>query len=176
MTTGPPAAGRARSPSASPPLLAKQLGLKERNFGDDGTGYAKATASAGTYDSRVDAVVNAKPQVVVVSGGRNDVADFLPTTKRHVRDLFTTLHDKLPDAVVIAVEPFWGDSDKPAELGPIASAVKQGVHAAGGHYLSIDDPIHGHPNFMADASDPNDKGNAAIAKALAGPIRSLING
>lgn len=157
-------------------LLAEQLGLTERNFGADGTGYAKATASAGTYDSRTDAVVKAGPRVVVVSGGRNDVADYLPTTQRHIRDLFTTLHAKLPNAVIIAVEPFWGDSDKPAELGPIATAVQQSVQAAGGHYLAVDDPIHNHPGFMADASDPNDKGNAAIAKALADPIRALVGG
>ena len=157
-------------------LLAKQLGLTERNFGADGTGYAKATATDGTYDSRVADVVKAKPRVVVVSGGRNDVADYLPTTKRHIHTLFSTLHDKLPDAVVIAVEPFWGDSDKPAELGPVASAVKSEVTADGGHYLAIADPIHNHPSFMADASDPNDKGNAAIAAALAGPVQALLNG
>ena len=101
--------------------MAKQLGFTERNFGADGTGYAKSTATDGTYDSRVAEVVKAKPQVVVVSGGRNDVADFLPTVKRHVNDLFSMLHDKLPKAVIIAVEPFWGDSDKPSELGPVAT-------------------------------------------------------
>jgi lysophospholipase L1-like esterase len=172
-TTGSGASAKSKRFST---LLAKQLGLTERNFGADGTGYAKATATDGTYDSRVDAVVKAKPRVVVVSGGRNDVADYLQTTKRHIHDLFSTLHDNLPDAVVIAVEPFWGDSDKPAELGPIASAVKSEVTADGGHYLALGDPIHNHPSFMADASDPNDKGNAAIAKAMAGPVQALVNG
>jgi acyl-CoA thioesterase-1 len=171
-TTGSGASSKAKRFST---LLAKQLGLTERNFGADGTGYAKSTATDGTYDSRIDEVIQAKPRIVLVSGGRNDVADYLPTTKQHIHTLFSTLHDKLPDAVVIAVEPFWGDSDKPAELAPIASAVKSEVTADGGHYLAIDDPIHNHSSYMADASDPNDKGNAAIAKALAGPVQALIS-
>ena len=54
--------------------------------------------------------------------------------------------------------------------------MKKAVTADGGHYLSIGDPIHNHPNFMADASDPNDKGNAAVATALAGPVQALIDG
>ena len=166
-TTGSGASSKSKRFST---LLAKQLGLTERNFGADGTGYAKATATDGTYDSRVADVVKAKPQRRrgVRRAQRRRRLPARPPSATSTR-LFSTLHDKLPDAVVIAVEPFWGDSDKPAELGPVASAVKSEVTADGGHYLAIDDPIHNHPSFMADASDPNDKGNAAIADGSGRP-------
>jgi lysophospholipase L1-like esterase len=44
----------------------------------------------------------------------------------------------------------------------------------GGTYLDIPDPIHGHPGFMADAADPNDRGYAAIAAALEPQLALLL--
>jgi lysophospholipase L1-like esterase len=155
-------------------LLAARLGIVERNFGVNGTGYAKSSDSGGPYSSRVDAVVAAAPAVVVVSGGRNDTSDDPATAAAHARALFATLHAKLPDAVLVAVAPFWGDSDLPPEMTALGAAVKQGVTDAGGTYVDIPDPIHGHPSFMADAADPDDQGYAAIASALEPQLALLL--
>lgn len=155
-------------------LLAAQLHVVERNFGADGTGYAKSSASGGPYASRIAAIVAADPQVVVVSGGRNDSTDDAATAADHAQALFARLHAKLPDAVLIAIAPFWGDSDLPPEMTALGNAVKQGVTAVGGTYLDIPDPIHGHPGFMADAADPNDRGYAAIAAALEPQLALLL--
>jgi acyl-CoA thioesterase-1 len=155
-------------------LVCAQLHAHERNFGVDFTGYAKSSDSAGPYLDRVDAVVAANPQVVVVSGGRNDRSDDLATAAEQIKKLFAELHTKLPSAVLIAVAPFWGDSDLPTELVTLADAVKTGVTDAGGTYLDIADPIHGHPDFMADAADPNDQGYASIAAALEPELAPLL--
>lgn len=155
-------------------LLADRLNLSEQNFGADGTGYAKASGSESAYDARVDDVVAAKPDVVVVSGGRNDTSDYLPTLRKRIKALFAELHDRLPQARLVAVAPMWGDSDTPPELGPVASAIKQYVTAAGGTYLDVADPIHGHPDYMGSAADPNNKGYAAIAAALTPKLRPLL--
>lgn len=155
-------------------LLCAQLNAVERNFGVDGTGYAKTSDKGGTYRSRVDALVAANPQVVIVSGGRNDQSDDGATAADAAKALFAKLHAKLPDAVLIGVAPFWGDSDLPPEMVALATAVDKGVTDAGGTYVDITDPIHGHPNFMADDADPNDKGYAAIAAALAPQITTLL--
>lgn len=155
-------------------LLASALGVDEQNFGVDGTGYAKPSDSDGAYRSRVAAVVAADPQVVVVSGGRNDQSDDAATAADEVHRLFATLHTKLPSAVLIAVAPFWGDSDLPPEMVALGDAVKQAVTDAGGTYLDLEDPIHGHPDFMADDADPNDQGYAAIAAALEPELAPLV--
>jgi lysophospholipase L1-like esterase len=155
-------------------LLCAQLGAQERNFGVDGSGYAKVGAAGGPYTSRVAQVVAAHPQVVVVSGGRNDSSDDPATAADAARRLFATLHAKLPDAVLIAIAPFWGDSDRPPEMVQLGAAIKAGVTAVGGTYLDINDPIHGHPDFMADLADPNDHGYAAIAAALAPQLQPLL--
>jgi lysophospholipase L1-like esterase len=143
-------------------VVSRGLKLSERNFGLDGAGYAKSTG----YRSRVDDVVAAKPAVVVVSGGRNDARGDPATAARQIQTLFADLHRRLPQAVLVALAPFWGDSDLPAELTVLGQAIKQAVRDVGGAYVGLADPIHGHPEFMADQADPNDDGYAAIAAAV----------
>ena len=143
-------------------VVSRGLKLSERNFGLDGAGYAKSTG----YRSRVDDVVAAKPAVVVVSGGRNDARGDTATAARQIHTLFADLHRRLPQAVLVALAPFWGDSDLPAELTVLGQAIKQAVTDVGGAYVGLADPIHGHPEFMADQADPNDDGYAAIAAAV----------
>lgn len=172
-TAGSGATGKAQRFTT---LLCAQLGAQEKNFGVDGTGYAKSSADGGPYESRIAAVVSAHPQVVVVSGGRNDNLDAPATSAAYAHALFARLHDKLPDAVLIAVAPFWGDSDLPQSMIALGAAVKRGVTDAGGTYLDLPDPIHGHPSFMADLADPNDQGYAAIAAALVPDLRPLLPG
>jgi lysophospholipase L1-like esterase len=157
-------------------LVSDRLHLVEKNFGADGTGFAKSSSAGGAYRSRVDDIVAAHPDVVVVSGGRNDTSDDATTVANAAKALFATLHRKLPDAKLIAVAPFWGDSDQPPELTALARAVKSGVTDAGGTYLALDDPIHGHPSDMSNAADPNDKGYAAIADALAPQLAQALPG
>jgi lysophospholipase L1-like esterase len=157
-------------------LLSKQLGVSERNFGAAGTGYAKSSGHAGSYRSRVAAVVAAHPDVVVVSGGRNDARLAPAKVTVQARTLFETLHAKLPKAILIGLPPFWGDSATPVTLVPLAQAIKTAVMAAGGFYLDVPDPLFGHPKYMADAADPNDKGYAAIAAALKAKLLTLAQG
>jgi lysophospholipase L1-like esterase len=159
-------AGASRKGKRFTSLVASALGMDEQNFGIAGTGYAKASATGGAYGTRLGAVVASDPQVVVVSGGRNDRSDAAATVADAAQLIFAHLHTELPNAVLIAVAPFWGDSDLPPEMAALSSAVEQGVTDAGGSYLDLADPIHGHPDFMADDADPNDQGYAAIATAL----------
>lgn len=155
-------------------LLCEQLGARELNYGVDGTGYAKRGPDGGQYARRVTQLVADHPDVVVVSGGRNDSTDNPATARDEVAELFATLRAKLPDAVLVAVAPFWGDSDQPPEMVALGAAIEDGVTAAGGTYLDLEDPIHGHPGFMADLADPNDDGYAAIAAALAPELEPLL--
>lgn len=147
-------------------LVSSALGVTERNFGVAGTGYAKASDIGGVYGSRLAAVVAADPQVVVVSGGRNDRSDSASTADDAVHLLFARLHTALPGTILIGIAPFWGDSDLPPEMVALGDAVRQGVTDAGGTYLDLPDPVHDHPEFMADDADPNNQGYAAIAAAV----------
>jgi lysophospholipase L1-like esterase len=150
------------------------LGARELNSGVDGTGYAKPGERGGPYATRVAKLVADHPDVVVVSGGRNDSNDNPATARDEINALFAKLHRKLPDAVLVAVAPFWGDSDLPDEMVQLGTAIEDGITAVGGTYLDIEDPIHDHPRFMADLADPNDAGYAAIAAALTPELEGLL--
>jgi acyl-CoA thioesterase-1 len=154
----------ASSPSNSwTTLVADTLHLAPTIVGESGAGYAKHSARGKTYASLVDKVVGAKPDLIVVSGGRNDVSDDPDTLRTAAKALFAELHSKLPEATLLAIAPWWGDSPHPNSLDPVDGAVRSGVQAAGGTYLEPGDPLAGHPSFMADDAHPNDKGYRAIA-------------
>lgn len=155
-------------------VMSHRLDVTEMNFGADGTGYAQSSTSGSNYRGRLEDVVAANPDVVVVSGGRNDVLNDPAAGVTQATRLFTKLHERLPGAKLVAIRPFWGDSDPPPELDTLASAIQQAVTNAGGTYLDIADPIHGHPEFMANDADPDDDGYAAIAKALRGPLAGVV--
>jgi lysophospholipase L1-like esterase len=155
-------------------LVCTQLQVTERNFGLNGAGYAKAGTSGRDYRSQVAKIVAAQPTIVVISGGRNDYSDDAATTAAAAHAMFANLHTKLPDAKLVAIAPFWGDSDLPPEMIALSNAVKKAVSDAGGTYVDITDPIHSHPNYMADDADPNDQGYAAIAAALEPQLAGLL--
>jgi lysophospholipase L1-like esterase len=158
-------------------LVSKDLDVRERNFGVDGSGYAAASSSDKNYAARVAQVVAVKPQVVVVTGGRNDVVqDEADTAATDAGKLFAALHSRLPNAQLVAVAPMWGDSAPPDELATLAKAIKAAVNSNGGTYLDISDPVRGHPSYMAGDADPGDAGYAAIARALRTPLGRAVSG
>lgn len=111
---------------------------------------------------------------MIVSGGRNDATDLASTADDAAKQLSRTLRRRLPHAVLIAVAPMWGDRDLPPQMVALGAAVRSAVTAAGGSYLAVADPIHGHPGEMADPADPNDAGYAAITSALAPLLSPLV--
>lgn len=154
-------------------IVCAALDVEEANFGSAYSGYAHPDA-AGDYASRVDQLVLAKPDVVVVSGGRNDVDSDLGTVASNARALFKRLHRLLPHAVLVAVAPWWGDSPPREPMARIAVLIRHAAQAVGGTYLALPDPLLGHPGYMADEADPNDKGYAVIAAALGPKLRPLL--
>jgi lysophospholipase L1-like esterase len=149
-------------------LVSAALNLDEKNFGVAGSGYARPGTSedGGDYASRVADVVAAHPDLVVVSGGRNDVTDNVSLLDQRARRLFEQLRRKLPNATVVAIRPMWGDSPPTKALLKVAQVVRLAAKQAGVPYLGVHDPILDHPGFMKDAADPNDRGYTAVAAAI----------
>jgi acyl-CoA thioesterase-1 len=154
--------------------IAQALDLDATVVAEIGAGYAKSGNDGTTYQKLVDKVAAATPDLVVVTGGRNDVSDADGTLRTGARAVFASLHDRLPGATIVAVAPFWGDSPHPAKLTKVDAAVKTGVEAIDGTYLDVRDPLTGHPGWMSDVANPNDRGYAAIAAALTAALRGHV--
>ena len=156
-------------------LVEHDLDLDGSVFALRGGGYARPDgADRRTYRALLSEVVADKPQLVVVSGGRNDVADDPASLSAAAADVFDTLHAKLPDATLVAIAPWWGDSAHPEALDSVDTAVRDAVTRAGGTYLDLADPLVGPPEWMAAAANPNASGHAAIAKSVEPALRERL--
>jgi lysophospholipase L1-like esterase len=149
--------------------LATSRGWEEINLGSGGTGYlVTSKASDGSvrknYQDRIVAAVKAKPDVVLVTGGGNDLALNPVDVVAAVRDFYPALRKALPEAQIIAVNPLWGATEIPAGLTDVQAAVKSSVSGVGGTFVDIGQPLVGHPELViADKVHPNDQGAGEIA-------------
>lgn len=156
--------------------LSSTEGWSEANFGRGGTGYAMGgDTTSGVlrpgYSASIADVAKGAPEVVIVSGGRNDTPLPVATVTVAVADFYAKLHAALPSAKIIAISPVWDASAPPQNLDLIASSVKASAEGVGGTYLGIGQPLKGHPELITDDKvHPNDAGAQALADATAAAL------
>ena len=149
-------------------LVSLDQGWVMKNLSLAGTSYSTAGEPGGTsYTARLDAVVATGADIVVVSGGRNDVDVSAAQQRADVRATFAGIHVGLPKARIIVVSPIWGNSVAPVRLTALASIVKAEAKLAGATYLDIGEPLSGRDTMVTfDGVHPNNAGHAAIAIAV----------
>ena len=155
-------------------LVSLNKGWSEANLSRDNTNYSTAGEPGFTsYRARLNAVVATGAQIVVVSGGRNDVGVEVAQFRGDVRATFAGIRAGLPKARLIVVSPTWGNDPAPQRMTALISIVKEEAKRAGATYLDIGEPMFGHPSMMdVDGWHPNDAGHAAIAAAVEKALRS----
>jgi lysophospholipase L1-like esterase len=160
-------------------LVAHTQGWVEVNVGRGGTGYISpvdgdaAQVACGldhcaSYGEMIADAAAQQPEIVVVSGGRNELGKGRSASYRDgVAKFFADLRAALPDAQILVTSPIWDDDQAPDGLDDIADAVRAGAQAVGGTYLDIGEPLAGRREFVsADGVHPSDDGHAAIAQAV----------
>lgn len=160
-------------------LVAKKEGWSEVNLGYRGTGYAQEFHASDcpangcpNYLQAVAQVVAKHPDIVVVSGGRNDATN-QAAAAANISQLFQQLHTKLPKAKIIAISPFWGSGSYSASLKTIGSDVQSAVQSAGGKYVDIGSPLSGPSNLVgSDGIYPTAAGYKALATAIESALRA----
>jgi lysophospholipase L1-like esterase len=159
-------------------LIADHYGWKPVNLARSSTGYITEVNDptkfwcgfdhCNSYTQQLPDAAAADPDIVVVNGGRNELA--IGASAEWIQGVdafFTELRRSLPNATIIAASPIWDDDPTPPELDAMREVVRQAVTAMGGTYVDLGDPLLGHPDFVqADGIHPNDAGHAAIAAAF----------
>jgi hypothetical protein len=171
-------AGASQVDKSAPYLLAQRYGWRPVDLAHGATGYISSPPDPGqawcglyhcpSYTESIPATAATNPDLVIVNGGRNEVAISATTQwTKGVQDFYTSLRRSVPHATIIATSPIWDDSPTPSSIEAMRAVVRAAVTAAGGRFIDLGEPLLGRPDLVAsDGIHPNDAGNVAIAAAF----------
>lgn len=89
-----------------PLIVSREYGFQFEQFSVAGTGYV-AVNDSNDFASRVPAILEAKPDVVVIAGGTNDVFYPQEQVETAAADVLDTLREGLPDAQIVLMSAFF---------------------------------------------------------------------
>lgn len=159
--------------------IAKQAEWTERNFGQGGTGYvtdagkeACGQGSCPRYSGQVDELVDVKPDIVVISGGVNDLWAKSGTFDRGAARVFNAVRKRLPDVKIVAISPVYYSSPVPGAFKSMSASIERHTEAVGGIYVDIGQPLVGGSSVLAaDDVHPNDRGHRLLADSTVTALR-----
>jgi lysophospholipase L1-like esterase len=153
-------------------LVSERMGWKELNFGHGGTGYVNVPVKTHSpnYLGVLGDVSAASPDVVVVSGGQNDMGAFAQDSlavSQAIADTYAGLRQRLPNARIVAVGPS-APGDITASVTAFDLAVQTAAQHVGAEYVSLlaPTPVIQHDMVIADGVHVNDSGHEAIADRI----------
>ncbi len=163
-------------------IIAAERGWREFNPSVNGLGFVQNRTVVGAGDLP-DQIIAQDPDIVFVTMGLNDNFGFERNATRirdAIGDDLTRLHDALPDARFVVVEPFWYTAERPDSVETIIGWVHDEADAIGadwvadashwldGHYATDADSW-----MAADGLHPNDTGYAEMAKQMDAALKNL---
>jgi lysophospholipase L1-like esterase len=158
-------------------VAASQLGWGEvLPFGQGGTGYTnpgQADEGDTVYGDRVERVIAASPDVVIVQGGTND-RDY-QSTRDAAGSVFAQLKAGLPQAQIVAMGPLATGTLDEATMTPARDAIRDAAAAEGIEFI---DPLDGgwlgrDASLFVDGVHPNAEGQRQIADLFVRAMRDV---
>ena len=162
-------------------IISTDRGWTEVNPSVNGRGFVNNRPSlppAYPASDEVSQVIAARPDIVFVTMGLNDnfsMPQRADAIRSAIRTDFDTLRSQLPDARIIAVEPFWYTDERPDSVEQIIDWVHAEADRAGADWIpAASHWIEHHPEWMADDGlHPNDEGYAEMATRMDAALREL---
>ncbi len=158
-------------------IVSAERNWQEFNPSVNGLGFYNNRGFFGDADLPT-MVIQFEPEIVFVTMGLNDNFSF-DEAENNIRVAiiadFELLARELPDARIIAVEPFWYKDERPDSVDQIIIWVEEAAARVGADYIpGASRWIEGHPEWMAsDGLHPNDDGYAEIARRMNEQLRLL---
>ncbi|MGV8874611.1 MAG: SGNH/GDSL hydrolase family protein, partial [Rhodococcus sp. (in: high G+C Gram-positive bacteria)] len=124
-------------------LVSAVMGWSELNLAEAGSGYTTTYLGQKTdYSIKLDVITAAQPDIVVISGGRNDYeAGTATITGAVASSLFGAIKAAAPSAELIVTSPIWDSSEPPLDFATLIDGVKAATARAEGRYLDIGEPL-----------------------------------
>ena len=155
-------------------LVSAAMRWSELNLAEGGSGYTTNYLGQKTdYGIKLDVLAAAQPDVVIVSGGRNDYeAGTASVTGAVASSLFAAIKAAAPNTELIVTSPIWDSTEPPADFPTLIDGVKAATASAEARYLDIGEPLADHPDMMdPDGLHPNNAGHRAVASAV---VKALV--
>ena len=165
-------------------VISEQRGWREVNPSVNGLGFVNNRSAYGEDSGDLpDLVIAADPDIVFVTMGLNDNFSYATASDRihdQITADLTRLHDALPDARFIVVEPFWYTEERPESLTVISDWVEAAAADIGADYIpGASRWLDGHyagstDSWMAsDGLHPDDTGYAHMAEEMDAALADL---
>lgn len=161
---------------AWPALMAAQNDWRLDNLACDGAGFLAVGNNSdcgGTFAALVAHAAALHPRTVIVEGSSNDFGQDDTDLAAETLSQLQQLRTALPHAQIIGLSTVWGDTAVPSQLADVDSQVHAAIAAVGGTYVSIGQPLAGHPEWMqSDDVHPNSEGQFALFAAVQNAFRA----
>ena len=155
---------------AWPALLAVQDHWRLDNLACDGAGFLAIGDDADcgeTFAGLVRKAAALHPRTVIVEGSSNDFGQDDDSLAAETVHQLQQLRAALPNAQIIGLSTIWGDTAVPAQLADVDAQMRDAVHAVGGTFVSVGQPLSGHPEWMqSDDVHPTAAGQLALLGAV----------
>ncbi|WP_132429737.1 SGNH/GDSL hydrolase family protein [Pseudonocardia endophytica] len=170
-TSGSPSGGE--GPASYTALLAAREGWRVTNPAVYGSGYV----AGAPLSDQVQKVVDARPQLVVVSGGRADSGSDPDAVRDAAGRLFQDLKTRLPQAKVVVIGPMWIGGDAPRRMAEVRDAIRDTAAEA---RLPFVDPIEerwfndrDQDGLTPDGENLNDRGHQRLSELVDDALRKV---
>ncbi|MEA9983839.1 SGNH/GDSL hydrolase family protein [Subtercola sp. RTI3] len=161
---------------AWPVLLADQNTWQFADLATDGTGFVRLGNDANTFEAQVTEAIGLDPSVVIISASSNDLGEDNADIADASTSALEQLHTALPQAQIIALSAFWGDTAVPEQLLQIDSDLDSAAQNVSASYVDIGQPLAGQPDLMqSDDVHPTADGLHVLASAIGTDIAGVIS-
>lgn len=160
-------------------LLSSANKWTETNVAHQQTGYLKAGArtpctaeSCPAFTGVVPQVVQSGAELVIITGGANDLDQDQGAAAAAVAKTLTDLRAGLPNAVIVVLNPWWDMRTANPGLTPYTEAIKAAAAAAGVTFADTGQPLVGRVDRVtSDGLHANDAGHQALAETVRSALK-----
>lgn len=153
-------------------VVAQTHGWEEINAGCAGAGYTRAgLVCTTTFREELPVFIESEPDIIVLSGGLNDLDSSAEQITAAVRATYLSVRDTYPDATIYAISGVGPDATTASALTTVNTAVAAAADEIGATYIDLGEPLHDRPELLAaDGYHPNAQGHHVIAELTSNVI------
>lgn len=152
-------------------ILSAENGWNETNLASAQTGYVRAgqtgtctPASCPPFTGVTAKAVAAAPDLVVISGGANDLGVPTADVAAAVTRTIGEIRAGAPGARVVVINPWWDLRPQDGRLADYATVISRAATEAGATWIDTGQPLAGKRALMVDdGMQPNDQGHRQLA-------------